>query len=158
MADVKIDGQIYENVDVLNLEDTDGNEVRYYTDESLRIDYSTQVTGKPKINGVELDGDISLEQLGISSEKPAARIAYVNLLASAWVGEESPYSQIVDIDGVTENSQVDLTPSVEQLSVFYNKDLAFVAHNTNGVVTVYAIGQKPANDYVIQVTLTEVYR
>lgn len=126
--------------------------------ENLQVDYSSQVTGKPKINGIELNGDKSLAELGISGGVVTARIAYVALLSSEWQGEKSPYSQIVDIDGVTKNSQVDLTPSVEQLSVFYNKDLAFVTENRNGVVTVYAIGQKPENDYVIQVTLTEVYR
>ena len=60
------------------------------------------------------------------------------------------------ISGVTENSQVDLTPSVEQLVVFYEKDLTFVTENEDGVVTVYAIGQKPTNDYTVQVTITEV--
>lgn len=84
------------------------------------------------------------------------RIAEVTLLANAWVGSASPYSQVVAIDSVTENSQVDLTPSVEQLSVFYNKSLAFVTENEDGVVTVYAIGQKPENDYTIQATITEV--
>lgn len=126
--------------------------------ENLQIDYSEQVTGKPKINGIELVGDKTLAELGISGGVPTARIAYVELLSSEWQGEKSPYSQIVDIDGVTKNTQVDLTPSVEQLAVFYNKDLGFVTENRNGVVTVYAIGQKPENDYVIQVTLTEVYR
>lgn len=87
-----------------------------------------------------------------------AKIAYVTLLAEAWEGTGSPYSQIVNIDGATENSQVDLTPSVEQLAIFYDKDLAFVTENYKGVVTVYAIGQKPQNDYTIQVTVTEVSR
>ena len=86
----------------------------------------------------------------------AAKIGEVTLLASAWVGKEDPYSQVVAIDGVTENSQVDLTPSVEQLAIFHDKDLAFVTENEDGVVTVYAIGQKPENDYKIQVTITEV--
>ena len=86
----------------------------------------------------------------------AASIGEVTLRANAWVGNDSPYSQVVGIDGVTEYSQVDLTPSVEQLSVFYYKDLAFVTENDGGVVTVYAIGQKPENDYTIQVTITEV--
>ena len=95
-----------------------------------------------------------LQQGGLTG--PAARIADVNLLAANWVGKTSPYSQVVSIEGVTPNSQVDLTPSVEQLAVFYNKDLAFVTENEGGVVTVYAIGQKPANDYTIQATLTEV--
>lgn len=86
----------------------------------------------------------------------AAKIGVVDLLANKWVGEDNLYSQIVDIDGVTEYSQVDLTPGVEQLAVFYEKDLAFVTENEGGVVTVYAIGQKPTNDYTIQVTITEV--
>lgn len=85
-----------------------------------------------------------------------ARIGEVSLLASAWVGSGNLYHQVVSVDGVTANSQVDLTPDVEQLAVFYEKDLTFVTENENGVVTVYAIGQKPTNDYIVQVTITEV--
>lgn len=88
--------------------------------------------------------------------KPTTRIAHVDLLAANWAGDTSPYSQVVKIDGVTEFSQVDLTPSIEQLVIFYDKDLGFVTENEDGVVTVYAIGQKPENDYTIQVTITEV--
>lgn len=90
------------------------------------------------------------------SIRSSARIGEVTLTASGWVGETSPYSQIVNIDGVTANSQVDITPSVEQLEIFYDKDLTFVTENDNGVITVYVIGQKPTNDYTIQVTITEV--
>jgi hypothetical protein len=85
-----------------------------------------------------------------------ATIGTVELLADKWVGSENLYSQVVSIDGVTENSQVDLTPSVDQLVVFYSKDLTFVTENEEGVVTVYAIGQKPTHDYTVQVTITEV--
>ena len=92
----------------------------------------------------------------VSIQGAAAKIGNVTILASKWVGTESPYSQVVTVEGVTENSQVDLTPSVEQLAIFHEKDLAFVTENENGVVTVYAIGQKPTNDYTIQVTITEV--
>ena len=95
-------------------------------------------------------------QIISSLSKPTAKIAEVELLAVNWEGETSPYSQIVNIEGVTEYSQVDLTPSIEQLVVFYEKDLGFVTENEDGVVTVYAIGQKPENDYTIQVTITEV--
>lgn len=87
----------------------------------------------------------------------AAKIGHVSLLASAWddAGEHR-FSQVVNVDGVTANSQVDLTPSAEQLAIFYDKSIALVAENEGGVVTVYAIGQKPENDYTIQVTITEV--
>jgi hypothetical protein len=89
---------------------------------------------------------------------PAAKIGYVELPSSGWIGEASLYSQVVAIEGVTERSQVDLTPDVNQLAIFYEKDLTFVTENDGGIVTVYAIGQKPQNDYTIQVTITETER
>lgn len=100
--------------------------------------------------------DEAIERVNTLVSLTASKMKEISLLASAWEGEESPYSQVVTIDGVTENSKVDLQPSVEQLSIFHDKDLAFVAENEKGVVTVYAIGDKPANDYNIQVTITEV--
>ena len=101
---------------------------------------------------VEVVGGVST----VAGAGTIARISEVTLLADDWVGAASPYSQVVSVKGVTENSQVDLTPSVEQLVIFHEKDLAFVTENEDGIVTVYAIGQKPANDYTIQVTITEV--
>lgn len=87
----------------------------------------------------------------------APEIDEVTLLASAWVSdEEKRHSQVVEIERATNKSQVDLTPDDDQLAVFYKKDIGFVTKNENGKVTVIAIGQKPKNDYSIQVTLTEV--
>ena len=88
--------------------------------------------------------------------KSTARIAEIHLLADKWKGKNNLYTQCVDIPGVTEYSKVDITPSAEQLAVFYEKDLCFVTENEDGVVTVYVIGQKPENDYTIQATITEV--
>ena len=110
------------------------------------------VTGIETAEGVKKYDYNSLANLPESNR----RIADVTLLASGWVGTASPYEQVVNIAGVTPNTQVDLTPSVQQLSIFYNKSLAFVTENVNGVVTVYALGDKPTGDYVIQATLTEV--
>ena len=80
----------------------------------------------------------------------------VNLLARGWVGTESPYSQRVTRPGVTASTKVDLLPSVEQLAIFHDKDLGFVAENEGGIITVYAVGDKPKNDYTIQVATAEV--
>ena len=112
---------------------------------------------KPTNNGFEVvvtdrDGEKHFEL----SNATKSRISEVTLLASAWTGNNNLYSQVVNVEGATENSQVDLTPSAEQLAIFYQKDLSLVTENENGVVTVYAIGQKPQNDYTIQVTITEV--
>ena len=87
---------------------------------------------------------------------PVATIGTVTLRAANWTGSGNLYSQVVSIVGVTANSQVDLTPSVQQLLAFYEKDISFVTENDGGTVTVYVIGQKPQNDYTIQVTITEV--
>ena len=91
-----------------------------------------------------------------SSVVSTTRVSTVGLLAIAWVGDESPYRQVVTIPGITANSKVDLNPSVEQLAIFHQKDLAFVTDNQGGIVTAYALGDKPTNDYTIQVTITEV--
>lgn len=96
---------------------------------------------------------------GFSYGGSSARLGEVTLYADAWresTSGDSLYYQEAVIDGVTESSQVDLTPSIEQLAIFHQKDLAFVTENVDGVVTVYALGDKPTNDYTIQVTITEV--
>lgn len=86
----------------------------------------------------------------------SAKIGEVTLFANRWEGSGSLYSQDVYIHGVTANSQIDLTPSAEQLAIFYEKDITLVTENDGGVVKVYVIGQKLQNDYTVQVTITEV--
>lgn len=138
------------------------NEVSVGTKNSLKgkISILDTLHGKSAFEIAVINGFKGTEAEWLESLKVrttyAAKIGDVTLLADAWVGTDSLYSQVVSIDGVTANSQVDLTPSVEQLAIFYEKDLTFVTENENGVVTVYAIGQKPQNDYTIQVTITEV--
>ena len=110
-----------------------------------------------KISATEKNLAAEIEALKAQiSGHSSARVSEVTIYADRWIGDVSPYSQVVDVAGATENTQVDLTPSVEQLAIFHNKDLAFVTENDGGIVTVYAIGDKPLNDYIIQVTLTEV--
>lgn len=89
-------------------------------------------------------------------QAPPARLSYITLPASAWKGSNSLHSQVVAIPGITEYSKVDLLPSVEQLAIFHNKDVAFVTENEDGVVTIYAIGDKPTQDYTMQAQITEV--
>lgn len=85
-----------------------------------------------------------------------AQISFVTLEASKWVGAASPYSQAVTVSGATQNSKIDLNPTIEQLNIFHNKDISFVVENNNGNITVYCIGQKPTRDYTMQATITEV--
>lgn len=92
----------------------------------------------------------------IKQYNSTAILSTVTLYVDQWEGEESPYTQVVNISGTTKNSKIDLNPSVEQLNIFHNKDISFVAGNNNGTITVYCIGQKPTQDYTMQTTITEV--
>lgn len=98
------------------------------------------------------------ERVEILENKPVIGSTYttVTLLASAWEGYSAPYSQVVTIDGVTENTQVDLRPTATQTAEMQDEDIAFMAENDNGVVTVYSINGKPEIDYEVQAVLTEV--
>lgn len=102
------------------------------------------------------NGTTQQHQTVISAVGSVVSVVSIDLPASAWVGSGHHYSQVVAINGVTAKSQVNLTPSVEQLAIFYEKDISFVTENDGGVVTVHIIGQKPENDYTIQANIVEV--
>lgn len=57
---------------------------------------------------------------------------------------------------ITPNSKIDLQMTPEDLAVFHNKDVTFTAINAGGNVRVCLIGQKPANQYTFNATVTEV--
>lgn len=80
-------------------------------------------------------------------------------LSTNWIQDaDDRYYQVVTVQNavITPNSKVDLQVSPEDLTVFHEKDLAFVAENDDGVVRVYCIGQVPQNEYDLQCTVTEV--
>lgn len=109
----------------------------------------------------ELDIDFAGEIIRTDSGETtivssSVRLAYIELFADRWMGNQSPYSQVVDIEGVTERSFINLQPSIEQLEIFYDKDISLTVVNEDGIVTVVVIGDKPTRDYVMQVTLVEV--
>lgn len=84
------------------------------------------------------------------------KISTIALPASGWIKATNIYSQVVTVVGATVNSKIDIYPTPEQLVELQNAGIALVAINEDGVVTVYAINNKPTSDYIMQVTLTEV--
>ena len=57
---------------------------------------------------------------------------------------------------LTSTSKIDLQPTAIQIVELQNSDIALMAENNNGTVTVYALGGKPTVDYTMQVLITEV--
>lgn len=96
------------------------------------------------------------DRIAALESRGGSTISTVTLLAANWIGSASPYSQVVTINGVTERSKVDLQPTAVQTAELQDEDIAFMAENNGGVVTVYALNGKPTADYTLQVQLTEV--
>lgn len=87
------------------------------------------------------------------------RATSITLYPDNWEQDsDDRWYQTPEISGVviSNKDKVDLQPSPEQLCVFYEKGIAFVTKNNDGVVSVYCIGQVPQNEYTIQATVTEV--
>lgn len=84
------------------------------------------------------------------------RIATITLAASAWTGGSEPYSQVVEINTVTSASKIDLQPTAQQIVSLQNAETSLMVENNGGVVTCYAIGNKPTVDYTMQVLIQEV--
>lgn len=85
-----------------------------------------------------------------------SKIATVTLLADSWAGDTSPYSQVVAVNGVTENSKIDLQPTALQFVALQDAEIALTAENNAGIVTVWAIGDRPIEDMEVQAEITEV--
>lgn len=111
---------------------------------------------------IQLRDDIKLwcinnfGDLRASIEKNKPKIATVTLSASAWTGSSNPWSQTVSISGVTENSKLDLQPTATQIVALQDFGVAFMLQNDSGTITAWAIGEKPIEDYTMQVLITEV--
>ena len=104
---------------------------------------------------VSPEQELSIDERLDALEKSTS-VSTVTLLASAWEGVEAPYSQVVTIDGVGVNTQVNLRPTAAQTAEMQDEDIAFIAENEDGVVTVWSINYKPEVDYEVQAILTEV--
>lgn len=85
-----------------------------------------------------------------------SKIRTISLPADGWIGDASPFSQDVSIEGVTKNSKIDLQPTPDQLAQLQDDETSLVVENNDTSVTVYAIGEKPSIDLILQCVITEV--
>jgi hypothetical protein len=86
----------------------------------------------------------------------SGKISTITLPAANWKNAESPFFQTVEVAGISEASKIDIQPNKEQVAQFCVEGTMLHIENDGGIATAYAIGTKPAEDLVLQVTLTEV--
>jgi hypothetical protein len=102
-------------------------------------------------------GGISVTMDGPFGGSGASGAKLVNISApmANWKGGESPFSQVVPVDGITVASKLDVQLSEEQITHFKNTSIAFQAVNNTGTITLYAYGSVPDVDMEVQATITE---
>ena len=84
------------------------------------------------------------------------KVADILISADAWHGGDGKWSQVVDVPESSPLSKVDLQPTTEQVNML--QSTALTTENVDGIITVYAYGDKPETDLTMQATLTEVVR
>jgi hypothetical protein len=93
---------------------------------------------------------------GSSGGADVPKLTSITMLANAWTGENSPYSQVVACNGVNENSKLDLQPTPMQIVDLQDAEISLMLTNDQGLITAWAIGDKPQTDLVMSVLITEV--
>lgn len=107
------------------------------------------VSGRPFQADWNIDDE---DNMAFIRNKPAIKMKNIILYTSSW-SDDAPYSQQVTID-VTPNSKIDIQPSVDIVTL----GIHLLIKNDNGIVTAYAINDKPGIDLNLQVTVTEIVK
>lgn len=102
------------------------------------------------------DGVTVVSSLPFAFAHMVPKMTTITLTANNWTGDTNPYSQVVTVNGATTNSKVDLQPTAAQIVELQNKEITLMLQNDDGVVTAWAIGNKPNADLTMQVLIQEV--
>lgn len=88
----------------------------------------------------------------------ASSIVKTLQLSTTWDGT-GPYTQTVTLSGYTPtaNTKIDLQPDINTIQQLINDEVGgLYIENNNGVLTAYAIGNKPSVSLSLQITVSEV--
>lgn len=99
---------------------------------------------------VQMDGPFG------GSGGTSSKLTVIHASVADWKGGTSPYSQVVQVDGISLNSKVDIQISPDMLGQLYNQDIVFTTENRVGEVTLIATGDRPAVDCEFQATVSEI--
>lgn len=151
-----------ESTVLVNADTLQGHAASYFataTDVSkLQTDVSNLQTDAEKLQTDVSNLQTEQENINTSLSNKQETITKQSVTFSTdWTGDVSPYSQIVTVSGTTANSKVDLQPEAIVIQQMVDDGtIALYIINDNGVLTAYAVGEKPTVEMTIQVTITEV--
>lgn len=111
-------------------------------------------------DGIHAYADLKYLQAGdeivtqvLSQAKP--RIVTIELSATWNQDADGKYSQTLVLDGITQNSRLDLQPTVDMIAELKQLGVVFVTENHGGTIIVYSVGNMPLKAYTMQATIVE---
>ena len=135
--------------------DDEGNVIyEWGTDKFENVQVLEKINNTETVKEMYPDLYEQLKQEVLASSVP--KQTTITLLSTDWVEADGVYSQVVELEGVTANSKVDLQPSPDQLNRLIDDGVSMTTLNDNGVVTVFAFGAAPEIDMTMPVLVTEV--
>lgn len=118
-----------------------------------------------KVGGVGQDDETAetlatetyvIEQINTAVQSSLPKTTTVTMFVADWDGDAELWHQTVTVSGITANSKLDLQPTAIQIVNLRNSEITLMLQNDNGVATAWAIGNKPTEDYEMQVLISEV--
>ena len=93
---------------------------------------------------------------GAQGEPGGFYYTVVELTAALWSNDASPYTMTLDVPYVTSESCVNLCLSYDNITKGISEGYTLAVVNNNGIVTFYAIGNKPVSNISLQIQIGEV--
>lgn len=131
-----------------------------FENETLRNNIATLINDVQALENTTATSEqlnAAIERITTLEEKQATEliVTEITLAADDWTGDTSPYTQTLEIPNASPTSQINLHPTTEQIIDLQNQNITLTVGNNNGIVTFYAINNKPAADYNIVITITD---
>lgn len=131
-----------------------------FENETLRNDVATLISDVQALEDTAATSEqlnAAIERIITLEEKQAAEliVTEITLAADNWIEDTNLYTQTLEIPSASPTSQINLHPTPEQIIDLQNQNITLTVGNNNGVVTFYAINNKPTTDYNIIITITD---
>ena len=145
-----------ENIESASKNTVDILEGRIETIEEVIPEVVTKTAENQTINGnITITGNL-IVQGETDIEENDLFVGDLTILAQNWLGEQSPYYQVLELPCASSVSKIDIYPTIFQLQYLETAQIALTIENNNGTITIYALHNKPTEDLVIQVAVSEV--
>lgn len=134
-----------------------------YTDLSDKPDIGNKTTaGLTKLyDNMGDNGDGAMTQsaatYAIQNMQSKSKIYSITIPYASWSGS-GPYTQILTVLNATANSKIDMQADATTIDTIIKGGYCIAIKNDNGVITAYAVGQRPVTNLTLQLIITEVIK